>query len=1058
MNLSDLQPGAYNFAQVLLAEDDEITAQCNLRGAESNLLFEPLDPAPVPDRFALAISGGGIRSAAIGLGVLQGLARTGLLPQLHYISAISGGGYITGWLTAWVKREQSLNDVSNRLGYATSSGKPPDPPAPGVYVRYIEPFPLHYLRRYTSYLAPRAGLFSGDTLALVSVYLRNVLLNQLMLASLAIALMLVLQLPAFLNFTHSLGDLFLNRFTFILATMLFVTAYCLGIGSASQTLHRLTVRRPGTPDPLEWRYSSTLVITCGVIACTALWLVFPYWFLKFAGTLWPVISVALLFLAGLGITLFYGRESRSSDHIVTSIERNESTKHAAYVVAWIAISICGYLLHQGLYRWLIVDRTLRFNNAYAILGLPALLLAMSLMSYLWVGIVGNALPDGKREWLARAAGYFLAIALLSAGLFAIALYGPVAMHLLFTSLHNATWKKTLLSILLPGGWLFTVVSGVAGARSAQTSGASANANPNQQPSPSFADRAITIAPPVFLIGVLLLTSWASHALVSRIALTSQLATQPASPCATNLYLPWAEWSDSPASQPVLLWYTIGHTRSSAGQNPDALWADWSLGPKAQSALIACQLNPGASHPLEVPAGPPTTLEAFFTRLSSGWWYCLLTLLSASIAVTLGLRLDVNEFSLHLFYRNRLVRAFLGASRRQQSAGNGEDPRRPSPFTGFAKGDDILLSKLTAANGFEGPYPIWGTTLNLTTGEDLAWQERKGASFIYSALFCGWDYVNRFSVPKSPESPVCDRDDNRDARARDPLNFYGYRSTRPNGDNPLAPGYIPGYGGDGGAPLLGTAMAASGAAVSPNMGYHTRPGVAALLALFNLRLGWWSGNPRNPGTWNQYAPPIGYLAAEIFGAADDRGKYVYLSDGGHFENLGLYELIRRRVRFIICSDGDADPGFAFGDLGNAIDHCRRDFGVEITISAHHAIAPASDSAFRSAHYALGEIRYPGQTHTGTLLYLKSSLTSDEPADILGMKAQDKAFPHDSTANQNFTESMFEAYRALGQHMIEGVLHTALENAPIAPRASTIPTSADLVRAAFDALNEQRTQPA
>jgi hypothetical protein len=146
--------------------------------------------------------------------------------------------------------------------------------------------------------------------------------------------------------------------------------------------------------------------------------------------------------------------------------------------------------------------------------------------------------------------------------------------------------------------------------------------------------------------------------------------------------------------------------------------------------------------------------------------------------------------------------------------------------------------------------------------------------------------------------------------------------------------------------------------------------------------------------------------------------VYLSDGGHFENLGIYELVRRRVRFIICSDADADPAFSFGDLGNAIDHCRRDFGVEIEIGAQHSIKAAKLEGFRDAHYAVGTICYPGDKTPGLLLYIKSSLTSDEPSDVLGMKAQDKDFPHDSTVtNQFFDESKFESYRALGQHMMD-----------------------------------------
>jgi hypothetical protein len=457
-------------------------------------------------------------------------------------------------------------------------------------------------------------------------------------------------------------------------------------------------------------------------------------------------------------------------------------------------------------------------------------------------------------------------------------------------------------------------------------------------------------------------------------------------------------------------------------------------------------------------------------------YFLLLGMFFFVAVALACRLNVNEFSLHLFYRNRLVRAYLGASRPEMGTGHDEDPRKPSSFTGFAFNDDVFLKDLTAENGYQGPYPIWGTCLNLTTGEDLAWQQRKGASFIYSPLFCGWDFVNRFQVPHEPEQPRCDLDNpetddvpgaprNSKKESSSVLNpkkdlrQFGYRSTRNNGVSENAQDYIPGYGGDGGAPLIGTAMAASGAAVSPNWGYHSRPAVAALLTLFNLRLGWWTGNPRHRETWKSYAPPIGYLAAELFGEATDSGRYVYLSDGGHFENLGIYELVRRRVRLIICSDADADPNFAFGDLGNAIDHCRRDFGVEIRIGAQRRVAAAKEEGFRDAHYAVGEIVYPeqtaGQTTTGLLLYIKSSLTSDEPSDVLGMKAHDKSFPHDTTLNQFFNESMFESYRALGQHMMEWLIQES-KAVDQARKNHEEPTGGDRVRELYKWLRPQCPQ--
>jgi hypothetical protein len=968
MDLTDVKAGTYNSAYVLRAEAEEIKAQCLARGAEVNLQFEKeaVNWPMTPDRLGLALSGGGIRSACIAAGILQGMAKARMLNQVHYISAISGGGYALAWLTAWIDRQKSLKAVEDRMAHNTASGVPATEATPPGYARHVEPFPLHYLRRYTSYLAPRSGLLSGDTLAMVSIYLRNVLLNQAMLACVAIALMLILQAPAFLNSVNGLGGIFVAGWIFFVVVAMFGVAFLFGIGVTAQSLHRLSNKHEE-----EWYFAWHAAVACGVAACTFLWLLLPRWYATYASLRLTLISAGVISLLGAVVTLYYNRSGGQS---ATSVERRKAVKGTAYVVAWVVVGFIGFLVHLSVRAWLITGNYVAVPRSYGVFGLAALLLAMSLMSYAWVGIVGNSLPDGKREWLARAAGYFLASAVLVALAWGIAFYGPVGIHLMSTGWRIASWKKWAVGLVLPGGWLFTVVAGLLGASSNKTDGRGAKK--------SGLETFVGFAPPVFLLGVMMLASWGSGRLVTRMV----FGCTTDSPCVQR-YLPWADWAPEKDQPAKLKWEMSGAQRYEKAKEPEQAAAPWLPG-----WSVRC-------------------------------WYVLLLLVFGLVALMLASRLDVNEFSLHLFYRNRLVRAFLGASRPENKEPDGEDPRKPSPFTGFAPDDDIFLKDLTCAQGFQGPYPIWGTCLNLTTGEDLAWQQRKGASFVYSPLFCGWDYVNRFAIPKFPEQPLVDLDDGRKDRSKDALSAYGYRSTRPSTDNPADKDHIPGYGGDGGSPLIGTAMAASGAAISPNWGYHSKPGIAALLALFNLRLGWWAGNPRHPDTWKEYAPPISYLAAEMLGEADDRGKYVYLSDGGHFENLGLYELVRRRVRFIICSDADADPQFAFGDLGNAIDHCRRDFGVEINVHAQKNIAAGKLEGFREAHYALGTIVYPGQKAEGLLLYIKSSLTSDEPGDVLGMKAQDKDFPHDTTLNQFFNESMFESYRALGQHMFEFVMESS-----------------------------------
>ena len=147
--------------------------------------------------------------------------------------------------------------------------------------------------------------------------------------------------------------------------------------------------------------------------------------------------------------------------------------------------------------------------------------------------------------------------------------------------------------------------------------------------------------------------------------------------------------------------------------------------------------------------------------------------------------------------------------------------------------------------------------------------------------------------------------------------------------------------------LGTAVAISGAAASPNMGHQSSPPAAFLMTMFNARLGWWMGNPRDKYNWLRSSPRRGllYLLNELFSLTNDRTHFVNLSDGGHFENLGIYELIRRRCRYIIACDAEQDESLTFSGLGNAIRKCRIDFGAEISVRSTRIRPPIPNRARR-----------------------------------------------------------------------------------------------------------------
>jgi hypothetical protein len=328
---------------------------------------------------------------------------------------------------------------------------------------------------------------------------------------------------------------------------------------------------------------------------------------------------------------------------------------------------------------------------------------------------------------------------------------------------------------------------------------------------------------------------------------------------------------------------------------------------------------------------------------------------------------VNRFSLHGMYRQRLVRTFLGAS---------HPDRQPNAFTGFDPADDVRVHELAAVR----PLQVINATLNNVASTSFGRHESNAYAFTFTPLHVG-------------------------------STALGYRLS-------------PRYGSDGGGPAtglsLGTALAVSGAAASPAMGMYSSKARAFLLTLANARLGLWFGNPRDPVTWQQSDPTLGVgpLVRELLGLTTDRNPYVYLSDGGHFENLGLWSMVVRRCGVVIVSDAGCDPEYTFADLSNAVRRIRIDLGIPIEFEALDL--SRAGQGVSNPHGVLGTIRYSAvdgpDAPDGLLLYVKATLSGDEPIDIRNFAQSDPAFPHDSTSDQFFDEARFESYRALGYHSV------------------------------------------
>ena len=216
--------------------------------------------------------------------------------------------------------------------------------------------------------------------------------------------------------------------------------------------------------------------------------------------------------------------------------------------------------------------------------------------------------------------------------------------------------------------------------------------------------------------------------------------------------------------------------------------------------------------------------------------------------------------------------------------------------------------------------------------------------------------------------------------------------------------------------LMAAVAMSGAALSPSMGKMTRSPLRFLLTLGNARLGVWVPNPRyldadggtSPESWR---PRPYLLLRELVGRNSANARFLYVTDGGHYENLGLVELLRRGCRDVYCFD--ASGGRDIQELGDAIALARTELQIEVEITPQEAAKVIPDeTGIAKATCVTGVIRFPdGQT--GKLVYVRSVMTAGAPHDVRAYQELDAEFPHNSTGDQLYTDQRFEAYRALGR---------------------------------------------
>lgn len=240
----------------------------------------------------------------------------------------------------------------------------------------------------------------------------------------------------------------------------------------------------------------------------------------------------------------------------------------------------------------------------------------------------------------------------------------------------------------------------------------------------------------------------------------------------------------------------------------------------------------------------------------------------------------------------------------------------------------------------------------------------------------------------------------------------------------------------GALTLGSWTAISGAAVSPGLGGATRPGVAALIMMAGLRLGYWW--PYGAASWwKKRFEKYGLLCSELLGRFDLRTDAPwFLSDGGHFENTAAYALLQERCQLIVVADCAADPLYAFGDVENLVRKARIDLQADIQFlkptaplsGLWESFGSLSDiaSSESTASLALAEIHYAGQAEPAYLILVKPTMRAGLPVDLVNFKGNNPAFPQQPTLDQSFDEAQWESYFRLGKILGECLTGDVLTN--------------------------------
>ena len=461
------------------------------------------------------------------------------------------------------------------------------------------------------------------------------------------------------------------------------------------------------------------------------------------------------------------------------------------------------------------------------------------------------------------------------------------------------------------------------------------------------------------------------------------------------------------------------------------------------------------------------------RHMSGGWQLMTAVAICAVASWIFSRSFgfVNLSSLQQVYCARLARAYVGATnpQRQRHANHN--------MTELIPGDDLALEDY-APHQHGGPLHLINVTVNETISgkTQIERRDRKGLAMAVGpgGLCIGTDSHARWITEPNPTSGLQALLESR-RRAVEPImpeddhDFVHALCAPPEKDGRRETQHIE-------ALSIGRWTAISGAAFTTGTGSNTTLGLSLLLGLANVRLGYWWDSGVAAGSCSaslrtnflevasrllsRLLPVQTYLLNEFFARFHGPARrHWYLSDGGHFENTGCYELIRRRVPLIVCTDAGQDPRYEFADLANLVRKARTDFGAEIQIvrratdlatddpgvrfpmptleemvhpnlldvigtpddfqplvhSPEAAQTGSRQDCYAQKHALLARIHYLDNDEFTWLLLIKPSLMGDEATDVTQYQRTHPLFPQEPTSDQYFDEAQWESYRKLGEHI-------------------------------------------